>query len=47
MQGGWGRLVLTEGLERAHRTGVPAALAAGLPAAALTHTRPRDSAASR
>lgn len=38
-------LLLTEGREGADWAGVPAALPAGLPAAALTHTGPRDATA--
>lgn len=38
-------LLLTEGREGADGAGVPAALPAGLPAAALTHTGSRDATA--
>ena len=37
---------LTKGLERAHRTRIPAALPAGFPAAPLTHAWPRNPTAS-
>lgn len=39
-------LLLTKRCEGAYGAGVPAALPAGLPAAALTHTGPRDTTAS-
>lgn len=42
-QGLW---VLTKGWKRADRACVPATFTAGLPTAPLTHTRPRNAAAS-